>query len=86
MTRVAENGVFNAAKDVRENPTLQTVVYAIGFGPDVQDDLLKAVANDPGSSVYDPNKMAGLYLFAPTKDAIKLAFQRIASEILRISI
>lgn len=86
ITKAAENGVFNAAKDVRENPTLQTVVYSIGFGPDVQADLLKAVANDPGSSVYDPNKMAGLYLFAPTKDAIKLAFQRIASEILRISI
>ena len=84
LTKAAENGVFNAAKDVRENPTLQTVVYAIGFG-DAQEELLTTVANDYGPLHPDPSTMAGLYLYAPTKDAIKLAFQRVASEILRFS-
>jgi Flp pilus assembly protein TadG len=85
VVKAARNGVDNAAKDIRENPNLRTVVYSIGFGSDVEESLLMKAANDPRSAWYDSTRIAGLYLFAPTKDAIKQAFQRVASEILRFS-
>lgn len=81
---VGENGLDNAAIRIRNDATLNPVIYSVGFG-DVQDDLLLRVANDPRASNYDSSKAAGMYIYTPTADGISLAFSRIAAEILRIS-
>ncbi|MFN0172531.1 MAG: VWA domain-containing protein [Bryobacteraceae bacterium] len=82
----ARNALENAAIRIRSDATLNTQIYAVGFGPNVNDDLLRRVANDPTSATYNPAHQTGMYIFAPTAGAISDAFSRIAAEILRISL
>ncbi len=60
-------------------------VFTIGLG-DVDDVLLKRMANDPSLS---PNPVAlgrqGRYVYAADATALDLAFTRVASEILRLA-
>ncbi len=80
------NALDNAGNRIRSDTTLNTMIFAVGFGPDVNDDLLRRVANDPTSSNYNTAHQTGMYVFAPTPGAISDAFSRIAAEILRISL
>ncbi len=61
------------------------VVFTIGLG-NVDDVLLKRIANDPSLS---PNPVAsgrqGRYVYAADATALDLAFTRVASEILRLA-
>src|SRR5205823_4912708 len=64
------------------------VIFSIGLGnaaapPDA--DFLERVANDPRSSIHDSSKPDGLYVFAQTSSDLDDAFQRVASEILRLA-
>jgi len=84
----ARNAQDRGALRIRSDATLRPVIYTIGLG-DVgatQHDLLRRMANDPSASNYDSSKAAGLYVFAPTSSQLDWAFQRIASEILRLSL
>ncbi|HXK02594.1 MAG TPA: VWA domain-containing protein [Verrucomicrobiae bacterium] len=60
-------------------------IYTIGLG-DVDDVLLKRIANDPSLS---PNPVAagnqGRYIYAADATALDLAFTRVASQILRLA-
>ena len=49
------------------------------------DALLLRVANDPASSSYDSLQATGLYTIARTKDDLTDAFNKIASEIVRLA-
>jgi hypothetical protein len=61
------------------------VIYGIGLG-DVDDVLLKRMANDPSLT---PNPVVagrqGRYVYAADATALDLAFRRVASEILRLA-
>lgn len=88
MMYAAINAVDNAAKRIRANefnPGINTVVYTIGLGEVGLDQttLLRRVANDPLSPIYDENKLPGMYVFAPVAADLNSAFVKIASEILR---
>ena len=61
------------------------IIFAIGLG-DVDDVLLKRMANDPGANNYNSTLPAGLYVYAPTAADLDQAFTRVASEILRLAI
>ena len=82
----------NMGTRIRNNAlasNISTVVYTIGLA-DVASvsyghTLLKRVANDPTSPTYNPNKLSGLYTYAPTAADLNAAFVRIAAEILRIA-
>jgi len=82
----------NMGSRVRNNAlasNINTVVYTIGLA-DVAavsygHTLLKRVANDPTSPIYDPNRLTGMYTYAPTAADLNAAFVRIAAEILRIA-
>jgi Flp pilus assembly protein TadG len=68
------------------NRTLPGVtIYSIGLG-DVDDVLLKRMANDPSLT---PNPVAagnpGLYVYAADATQLNLAFTRVASEMLRLA-
>lgn len=82
------NSLDNAALRIRGDASLKPVIYCIGLGDAADpapDDLLRRVANDPSSLIYDTSKPPGLYVYAPTAADLNNAFVRIASDILRLS-
>ena len=63
-------------------------VFTLGLGTSGipgADALLLRVANAPASSSYDSLQATGLYTIAPTKDDLTDAFNKIASEIVRLA-
>jgi Flp pilus assembly protein TadG len=64
------------------------IIYSIGLGNaagGVEQDFLRRVSNDPAASNYDSTRPAGLFVYAPQASDLTQAFNRIASEILRMS-
>ena len=69
-------------------PLSNIVVFSIGLGNSTypaNHDLLRRIANDPGSSSFNSSTPAGLYVYAPTSADLSNAFSRVASEILRLA-
>ena len=94
MLSVAENTTFNAAKRIRQGATTNgsslagVYIYSIGLGtatepPDAA--ILRDVANDLTARNFDSNIRAGLYVEAPSAADLNPAFQRVASEVLRLA-
>jgi len=85
----AKNAADDAARRIRQDANLTPVIYVIGLGgtgslpPD--EVFMKRVANDPSSNAYSAAEATGLYVFSPSAAQLNSAFQRIASEILRLS-
>jgi len=86
------NAVDSAAARIRAGvntaagPGLENVlVFTIGLGAGVNDDLLRRVANDKASTSFDADKPAGSYIFVSSAAALDEAFQRVASEVLRLA-
>ncbi len=87
----AYNATDDAAYRIRNDAALRPVIYVIGLGgvlnaepPD--HELMRRMANDPASPVYDRSKPAGLYVYAPGPEQLNEAFLRVASEILRLAL
>ncbi|MBV6434072.1 MAG: hypothetical protein IANPNBLG_04314 [Bryobacteraceae bacterium] len=90
MMRAAIAAADNVGKRIRNQdlaPNVNTVVYTIGLGETQanQETLLKRIANDATSPIYDQNKLEGLFVYAPTAADLNAAFVRIAAEILRFT-
>ena len=90
IAAAAKNAADNAASRIRLDSTgLNPVIYVIGLGgtssapPD--EIFMKRVANDASSTSYIKTQSTGLYVFSPSTAQLNSAFQRIASEILRLS-
>jgi hypothetical protein len=84
------NAVDSAAQRMRADTRLAPVIYTIGLGNPVTGEapdevLMRRMANDPTSPIYDNHKMDGLYVFAANSTQLSMAFYRIASEVLRIA-
>jgi hypothetical protein len=89
------NAADNTASRIRNGALVpgvgslsNVVIFSIGLGnaalpPDA--DFLERVANDPRSPIHDSTKRDGLYVFAQTSSDLDDAFQRVASEILRLA-
>jgi Flp pilus assembly protein TadG len=91
IEKAAINAVDNAATRMRQNvlnPNVNTVVYCIGLGGVGEADatLMRRIANDPDSPIFDVNLPQGMYVYAPTAAQLNQAFMRIASEVLRFSL
>lgn len=89
------NTLDNAAQKARvaaataPNP-FPYVVYTIGLDPtstygSVNQELLRRVANDQTSAVYQSTYSAGKFYYVPDPGALSQAFASIASDILRIA-
>jgi Flp pilus assembly protein TadG len=87
ITGAGFNTLDDQAKRIRNDDTLKPVIFTIGLGSNggVDHELLKRVANDGTSPIYDHTRAEGLYEYAPTGADLAAAFNRIASEILRIT-
>ncbi|MBL8238410.1 MAG: VWA domain-containing protein [Bryobacterales bacterium] len=89
LSKAAMNLADNAAASIRNNTTLNVITFTLGLG-DVDDELLKRMANDPPTQYstnpgYDDTKPDGLYVYAANSADLNQAFARIASEILRLA-
>jgi len=87
IQNTAMNLADNAAATARTNSTLNIITYTLGLGGNggVDATLLKRMANDPTSDIYDDTKVDGLYVYAASSADLNAAFARIASEILRLA-
>jgi hypothetical protein len=87
ISRVGVNLVDNAATAARANSNINPVTYTIGLDGNggIDDVLLRRMANDTSSPIYDSSKLNGLYVYAPNSAELNAAFARIASEVLRLA-
>lgn len=88
--KASRNAVDNAAQRIRDDDHINPIIYTIGLGDPTGADppdevLMRRISNDPASPIYDPTEPPGLYVFAPDKTQLNLAFARVASEILRLA-
>lgn len=87
----AYNVVDDAASRIRAktlDSSISVMIYAIGLGSLLTDEehtLLKRIANTEDSPIYDANAPKGMYIAAPSAAQLNSAFQKIASEVLRLS-
>jgi len=86
------NTLDNAAQNARVAAAaagIPYVVYTIGLDPSVygsvNQELLRRVANDPSSAVYQSTYAAGAFYYVPTSGQLSQAFAQVASDILRIA-
>jgi Flp pilus assembly protein TadG len=90
-TNAADNAAYRMRNGASPNngfPALSNVyIYSIGLGGvgAADEDFMERVANDPQGSSFQNNKPAGLYVYAPTAGDLAEAFNRVASEILRLA-
>jgi hypothetical protein len=63
------------------------LIFGIGLGGSgaASDTFMRRVTNDPSSPIFDASAPEGLYVYAPTAGQLSSAFDRIASEILRLA-
>ena len=95
MMNIATNATYSAAKTIQQGGSsiagsslAGVYIFSIGLGnagfpPNAS--LLKDVSNDPSASNYNASYAQGLYIAAPTTADLNPAFQRVASEVLRLS-
>jgi Flp pilus assembly protein TadG len=83
------NAADMAGMNIRNDAVLTPVIYTLGYLGNGGDDpaLMRRLSNIKGaSSVYDSTKPEGLYLQIATVDDITPAFQKVLSEILRLTL
>lgn len=90
VRHAAYNLADNIAARIRNDTALSPVIFSIALGgmppaEPIDDELLRRVANDRSSPIFDPTKPAGLYVYAPSPAELDQAFLRVASEILRLA-
>lgn len=91
LNNAGVNALDNAAQNIRvdaANNSFPLVIYTIGLGNatgGVPDELLRRVANDPTSAVYQTSYPTGMYIEAPSTATLSQAFTTIADDIMRIS-
>lgn len=87
------NATADVVRRIRNDSSINPTIYTIGYSgnDEIPDEtLMKMIANvdDPNNSLvhslYRPEKPTGFYVMAPTQDELKDAFDRVASEILRL--
>lgn len=92
----AINAADDAGLRIRHGETVQelgrglegVVVFSIGLGNasgGIEQDFMRRVSNDVQASNYDAAKPTGMFLYAPQTSDLAQAFNRIASEILRLA-
>ncbi len=89
MMNAAVATLDNVGFRIRNNDlgaNLNTAVYVIGLADAAINDghtRMRRIANDPQSPIYNPDKLEGLYVYAPQPADLNEAFVKIAAEILR---
>ena len=83
----AWNATDNAAKRILADTNLNVTIYTIGYTGDggVDTALLKRLANTKDCGIHNTSWQTGLYEAAADTNGLALAFQTVASAILRLA-
>jgi Flp pilus assembly protein TadG len=63
----------------------ELVRYSLGTMPEMPEEILMRIANDPASSDFNSGQLAGRYYFARTDADVGPAFQALQNQIIRLS-
>ncbi len=89
IAKASKNAADNQATTVRLDGTFHPVIYCIGLGgtdPEPIDAVfMERMSNDPASPIFDPSLPTGMYVYAPSAAQLTDAFNKVASEILRLA-
>jgi hypothetical protein len=88
--KAGKNITDNVATVIRNDATYTPVIYTIGLGGSsasdpIDDTFMERISNDPRSPIYDTSRQPGMYVFAPDGSQLTDAFNKIASEVLRLA-
>lgn len=100
-TALNGTNINNAARNLAESMAQQfrsqgIYIFTLGFngqnhltdpGPNGEKgaDILKRMANDPGSSTYNPNSRVGMYCQAANMTEVQACYQAIASRLSKLT-
>jgi Flp pilus assembly protein TadG len=81
------NATDNTAQRILADTNLNVTIYVIGYTPNggVDEYLLKRLANTKDSSNHNSAWQTGMYVAADDDAALEVAFQTVASAILRLA-
>jgi len=96
INNAARNVLEIIADQIRnDNGDYKIRIYTIGMGylvrdllgtmPEMPEDILKRISNDPASLDHNSNQLDGKYFYAPTAADVAPAFEGIQNQILRLS-
>lgn len=89
VVAAAVNAADYQAQAMQNDPNYTIIIYTIGLGgaPDfpIDQTLLERIANDPRSPIYNANKPAGAFYYAPDPSQLNAAFMSVASQILHLT-
>ncbi len=81
----AQNLAVDVVQTAQDDPTLgAVVVYTIGLG-NIDPEILGRMANDIDAPTYTSARKEGEFLPAPTVNDLKAAFQKVRSQIIRLT-
>ncbi|MDZ7636936.1 MAG: hypothetical protein U5J83_01550 [Bryobacterales bacterium] len=94
LNQASMNTSIDQARRIRANGALRPVIYLIGLGDESASEppnhvFMKKMANSIDSPTYDDTQQTGMYIFVQVSDqssGLQEAFQRVAGEILRLSL
>jgi hypothetical protein len=95
LANASMNTVLDQSRKIRSNAALQPVIYSIGLAPEtgdyaIEESFMKQIANTPDSTYFNSSQQTGMYIYVPLNQqgngALQEAFDRIAAEILRLSL
>ncbi len=94
INQASMNTAIDQARRIRANATLKPVLYCIGLGDESAAEppdhgFMKKLANTHDSVTYNDAEAQGMYIFVQVADqesGLQEAFQRVAGEIIRLSL
>jgi Mg-chelatase subunit ChlD len=89
LSTASTNAADNAAYRIRSDTTLRPTIFTVGLGgtdtQPIDQDFLERIANDPRSSSFNTSQPVGQFAYASDINELGIAFNAIASTILRLS-
>lgn len=94
INQASMNTAIDQARRIRANSALRPVIYLIGLGDEGASEppdhtFMKKMANTTDSPTFDDTQQVGMYIFVQIANqgtGLQEAFQRVAGEILRLSL
>ncbi len=94
INQASMNSAIDQARRIRANASLRPVIYSIGLGDESAAEppdhgFMKKLANAHDSVTFNDDQAQGMYIFVQVADqesGLQEAFQRVAGEIIRLSL
>jgi Flp pilus assembly protein TadG len=89
IATASTNAADNAATRIRNNTSITPTIIALGMGgvssTPIDQVFLERISNDPRSPIYSTTQQTGQFIYASDISQLGIAFNSVASFILRLS-